>query len=131
MTIHSLEEFLSQFGTSLLFMSDSNCCFLTCIEIYQEAGKVVWHSHIIKNFAQIVVIHTVKVTLALPMKQMFFVLFFFFLEFSFSFDDPTDVGNSIYGSSAFCKSRMNIWNFMIPILLKADLENFEYYFASM
>ena len=60
-----------------------------------------------------------------------FVCLFVFLEFSFFFDDPTDVGNLISGSSAFSKSRMNIWKFMIHILLKADLENFEYYFASM
>ena len=58
MTIYNLDVLLSQFGTSLLY--SSNCCFLTCIQISEEAGKVVWHSHLFKNFPQFVVIHTVK-----------------------------------------------------------------------
>ena len=56
MTIYSLDVFLSQFGTSLLF----NCCLLTCIQTFQEAGTVVWYSHLLKDFPQFVVIHTVK-----------------------------------------------------------------------
>ena len=60
MTIYSLDILLSQFGTSLLFISGSNCCFLTCIQVSQEAGKVVKYSHLFKNFPQFVVIHTVK-----------------------------------------------------------------------
>ena len=58
MTIYSLDILLSQFGTSS--MSSSNCCFLTCLQISQEAGQVVWYSHLLKNFPQFVVIHTVK-----------------------------------------------------------------------
>ena len=56
MTIYNL----AQFGTSTLFQSGSNCCFLTCIWVSQEAGKIVWYSHLLKNFPQFVVIHTVK-----------------------------------------------------------------------
>ena len=59
-TIYSLDIPLSQFGTSLLFHASSNYCFLTCIQISQEAGQVVWYSHLFKNFPQFVVIHTVK-----------------------------------------------------------------------
>ena len=61
MTIYSLDVLLSQFGTSPLFHVGSNCCFLTCIQISQETGKVVWYSHLFKNFPQFVVIHTIKV----------------------------------------------------------------------
>ena len=60
MTIYSIEVLLSQFGTSLLFMYSSNCCFLTCIQIFQEAGNVVWYSHPFKYSPQFVVIHIVK-----------------------------------------------------------------------
>ena len=60
MTIHSLDVLLFQIATSLCSMSGSNCCFLTCIQIFQEAGKVVWYSHPVKNFPQFVVIHTDK-----------------------------------------------------------------------
>ena len=60
MIIYSLDILLSQFGTSLFFPVRSDCCFLTCIQISQEAGKVMWCSHLLKNFPQLVVIHTVK-----------------------------------------------------------------------
>ena len=60
MTVYSLDVLLSQFGTSLLFHVWFNCCFLTCIQISQKADKVVWYSHLFKNFLQFFVIHTVK-----------------------------------------------------------------------
>ena len=60
MTIYSLDVLLSWFGTSLFSMSSSNCCFLTCIQISQEACKVLWYSHLFQNFPQFVVIHMVK-----------------------------------------------------------------------
>ena len=88
--------------------------FLTCIQVSQETGKVVWYSHLLKNFPQFVVIHTVK-------KAEIDV----FLELSCSFDDPMDVGNLISGSSVFSKSSLRIWKFMVHILLKPGLENFE------
>jgi len=107
-------------------MSTSNCCFLTCIQISQEAGQVVCCSHFLKNFPQSVVIHIVK-GFGVVSKAEVDV----FLELSCFFDGPTDVGNWISGSSAFSKSSLNIWKFMVHILLKLGLENFEHYFASV
>ena len=86
-------------------MSSSNCCFLICIQVSQEAGKVVkifvvWYSHLLKNFPQLIVIHRVK-GFGIVNKAEIDV----FLELSCFFNDPTDVGNLISGSSAFFKSR--------------------------
>ena len=107
-------------------MSSSNCCFLTCIQVSQEAGQVVWYSHLLKNFPQFVVIHTVK-DFGLVNKAKVDV----FQELSCFFDDPADVGNLISGSSAFSKSSLNIRKFTIQVLLKPGLENFEHHFASV
>ena len=107
-------------------MSGSNCCFLTCIQISQEAGKMVWYSHLLKSFPQFVVIHTVK-GFSIVSEAKVDV----FLELSCFFYDPRDVGNLISGSSAFSKSSLNIWKFSVHILLKSSLEDFEHYFASM
>ena len=107
-------------------MSSFNCCFLTCIQISQEAGQVVWYSHLLKNFPQIVVIHTVK-GFGIVNKTKVDV----FLELCCFFNDPTDVGNLISGSSAFLKSSLNIWKFRVHVLLKPVVENFEHYFTSM
>ena len=104
-------------------MSSSNCYFLTCIQISQEAGKVVWYSHLFQNFPQFVVIHTIK-DYGTVNKAKIDV----FLELSCFFDDPADVGNLISGSSAFSKNSLN---FMVHVLLKLGLENFKHYFASM
>src|SRR5574341_1498311 len=99
-------------------MSSSNCCFLTCIQISQEAGQVVWYSHLFQNFPQFIVIHTVK-SFGIVNKAEIDV----FLELSCFFHDPADVGNLISGSSACSKTSLNIWNFMVHILLKPGLEN--------
>ena len=107
-------------------MSSSNCWFLTCIQISQEAGKVVWFSHLLKNFLQLVVIHTVK-GFGIVSKAEIDV----FLELSCFFDDPADVGNLISGSSAFSKTSLNIWKLTVHVLLKPGLENFEHYFTSV
>ena len=96
MTIYSLDIPLSQFGTSLLFHVQSNCCFLTCIQIPQEAGQVVWYFHLFQNFPQFVVIHTVK-GFGVVNKAEVDV----FLELSCFFNDPTDVGNLILGPLPF------------------------------
>ena len=98
-------------------MSSSNCGFLTCIQISQEAGKVVWYSHLLKNFPQFVVIHTVK-DFGIVNKAEVDAEVDVFLELSFFFDDPTDVSNLISGSSAFSKSSLNIWKFSVHVLLK-------------
>ena len=87
---------------------------------------MVWYSHLLKNFPQFVVIHTVK-GFGIVNKAEVDV----FLELSCFFDDPTDVGNFISGSSVFYKSSLNIWKFMVHELLKPSLENFEHNFASM
>ena len=107
-------------------MSSSNCCFLTCIQISQEAGQVVWYSNIFQNVPQFIVIHTVK-GFDIVNKAEIDV----FLELSCFFHDPVNVGNLISGSSAFSKASLNIWKFMVHVFLKPGLENFEYYFASM
>ena len=107
-------------------MSGSNCCFLTCIQIFQEAGQVVWYSHLFKNFPQFVVIHIVKGFSVVNEAEVDV-----FLESSCFFYDSTDVGNMIASSSAFSKSSLNIWKFSIHVLLKTNLENFEHYFASV
>ena len=90
---------------------------------------MVWYSHILKNFPQFVVIHTVKGSGIVGIVNKAGVDVF--LELSCFFDDPTDVGNLISDSSAFSKSSLNIWKLTVHILLKPGLENFEHYFASM
>ena len=107
-------------------MTNSNCCFLTCIQISQVAGQVDWYSHFFQNFPQFIVIHTVK-GFGIVNKAETDV----FLELSCFFDDPTDVGNLICGSSAFYKSILNIWKFTVHVPLNPGLENFEHYFTSL
>ena len=107
-------------------MSSSNCCFLACIQIFQEAGQMVWYSHLFLNFRQFIVIHTVK-GFGIVHKAEVNV----FLELSCFFHDPADVGNLISGSSAFSKPSLNIWKFTVHVLLKPGLENFEHYFTNV
>ena len=87
---------------------------------------MVWYSHLSQNFPQFIVIHTVKGFGIVNKAEIDG-----FLELSCFFDDPADVGNLVSGSSAFSKSSLNIWNFMVDVLLKPGLENFEHYFTSM
>ena len=94
-------------------MSSSNCCFLTCIHISQEAGQVVWYSHLFQNFPQFIVIHIVK-GFGIVGKAEIDV----YLELPCFFDNPVDVGNLISGSSAFSKTSLNIWKFKVQVLLK-------------
>src|SRR5574337_402138 len=106
-------------------MSSSNCCFLTCIQISQEADQVVWYSHLFQNFPQFIVIHTGK-GFGIVNKEEIDV----FLELSCFFHDPAGVGNLISGCSAFSKISLNIRKFTVHVLLKPGLENSEYYFTS-
>jgi len=107
-------------------MSRSICCFLTCIRVSQEAGQVLWYSHLFQNFLQFIVTHTVK-GFGIVNKAEIDV----FLELSCFFHDLADVGNLISGSSAFSKMSLNIRKFTVHVLLKPDLENFEHHFTSM
>ena len=86
---------------------------------------MVWYSYLLKNFPQFVVIHSVK-SYGVDKAEVDV-----YLELSCFFDDLTDVGNLISGSSAFSKSSLNIWRFSVCVLLKPTLENFEHYFASI
>ena len=101
-------------------MSGADCYFLTCIPVSQETGKVVWYSHLFKNFPEFVVIHTVKGFSVVSEAEVDI-----FLEFSCFFYDPTDVSNLISGSSAFSKSSLYIWKFLVHVLSKPSLKDFE------
>ena len=107
-------------------MSSSNCCFLTCVQISQEPGQVVWCSHLFKHFSQFVVIYTVKGFSVVSEAEVDV-----FLEFPCFLYDPTNVCNLISGSSAFSKYSLYIWKFSVHVLLKASLKDFEHNLASM
>ena len=107
-------------------MSGSNCCFLTCIQVSQEAGKIVWYFYLFENFPQSAVIHTGKGFSIVNEAEVDI-----FMEFSCFFYDLADVGNLISGSSVFSKSSLKIWKFLVHLLLKPGLGNFELYFASV
>ena len=107
-------------------MSSSNCCFFTCTQISQKAGQVVWYAHLFQNCPQFIVIHIVK-SFGIVNKAEIDV----FLELSCFFNDPSDVGNLISGSSAFSKTSLNIWKFTAHVLLKPGLENFKHQFTNM
>ena len=96
------------------------------MQVSQEAGQVVCYSHLFQNFPQFIVIHTVKDSDIVNKAEIDV-----FLELSCLFNDTADVGNLISVSSAFPKTSLNIWKFMVHILLKPGLENFEHYFTSM
>ena len=87
-------------------MSSSNCCFLTCIQISQETGQVVWYSYLLKIFLQFALIHRVKGFSVVNEGDVF-------LELSCFFSDPKDVGNLISGSSAVSKSSLYIWKYLV------------------
>ena len=124
-TIYSLDVLFPSLEPVCCSMSISNCCFLTCIQISQEAGQVVWYSHLFKNFPQFVVIHTVK-GFGVVNKAEVDV----FPELSSFFHDPADVGNLISATSVLSKSSLNIWKFTVHVLLKPGVENFEHYFLA-
>ena len=123
MTIYSLDILLFLFGTSLLFhellLPDLHIGFSR-----SRSGGLV--CHLFQNFPQFIVMHTVK-GFGIVNKAEIYV----FLELSCFFNDPANVGNLISGSSAFSKTSLNIWKFMVHVLLKPGLENFEHYFTSM
>ena len=113
MTIYSFMYSFPSWEPVCCSMSSSNCCFLTCIQVSQEASQVVWYSHLFQNFPQFIVIHRVK-GFGIVNKAEIDA----FLELSCFFDDPVDVGNLISGFSAFSKTSLNVWKFMVHVLLK-------------
>ena len=126
MTVHSLDVLLSQFGTSPMFHVQFQ---LLLLDLHTDvsggrSGGLVFPT--LSEFSQFIVIHTVK-GFGIVNKAEIDV----FLELSCFFHDPAAVGNLISGSSAFSKSSLNIWKFLVHELLKPSLENFEHYFARM
>ena len=117
-TLYSLVIILSQFWGSQLFMPGSNCCFLTCIQVSQETGKVVWYFYFFKNF-QSALIHTVKGFSMVNEAEVDILL-----EFTCFLYDPMNVGSLISGSSASLKPSLYIWKFLVHILLKTGLKDF-------
>ena len=114
------------FETVCCSMSGSNCCFLTCIQVSQETGMVVWYSHLFKKFPQFVVICTVK-----GFRIVNEAGIDVFLEFPCFLWDPANVGNLICGSSAFSTPSLYIWKFLVHVLLKPRMKDFEHSIASM
>ena len=106
-------------------MSSSNCCFLTCLLVCQEAGNVAWYS-ICLRISPFFVIYTVPGFSVVSEAELDV-----FMKFSSFFYEPTDVGNFIFGFTAFSKSSLYIWMLLIHILLKPSLMGFEHYFANM
>ena len=116
--MYNLDILLFLCGTSRS-MSCSNCCFLTCIEASQEAGQLLWYSHLFQNFPMFIVIHTVNVFGIVNKAEADF-----FSGTPLFIDDPADVGHLICGSSDFSKTSLSIWKFMAHVLTKHGLENF-------
>ena len=112
-TIYSLDVLLLNLEPVCCSMSNSNCCFLTCVQISQEADQVVWYSHLFKNILQFVVIHTVKSFGVVNKAEVDG-----FLKLSCFFSDPVNVGYLISGSFIFSKSSLNIWKLSVHIWLK-------------
>ena len=107
-------------------MSSSYCCFLTCIQVSQEAGRMVWYSYLFKNFPQFIVIrHSKRLYHSQWSKSICFsgiLLLFLWSNECWEFD---------LWFLCLSKSSSNIWKFMVHVLLKPDLENFEHYFTSV
>ena len=106
------------FESAHCITSGTNCCFLACIQVIREVGKVVFYSHLFKNFPQFVVIHAMKGFIIVSEGEVDV-----FLAFACIFYDPVDVGNLIFGSSAFSKYSLSMWKFSVYILLKPQLSS--------
>ena len=107
-------------------MSGFNCCFFIHIQVSQKTGKVVWYTHLFKNFPQFVVIHTVRGFSIVNEAEEHV-----FLEYSCFFSYPVDVGNLISGSSAFSKPSLYVFKFLVHVMLKFSLKDFEYNLTGM
>ena len=107
-------------------MSGTNCCFLFCLQVSQEAGNFVSYSHLFKNIPHFAVIHTVKGFSVVSEAEIDV-----FLEFPCFSYGPTNVGNLISGSSEFSKSNLYIWKFLVYVWLKTSLKDCEHYLADI
>ena len=107
-------------------ISSSNCCFLTCIQVSQETGKVVWYSHLFRNFPKFVTIHRVESFRGVKKAEVHV-----FLKLPCFLEDPTNVFNLISCSSASLKASLYIWKFSVHVLLKPSLKDFEHKLASI
>jgi len=114
------------FGPVSCSISGSNCSFLTHTQVSQEIGKVVWYSQLFENFPQFIVIHTVKVFSVVNEAEVDV-----FLEAICCLHDPESVSNVVSGSSASSKPSLYIWEFLVHILLKPSLKDFEHNLACM
>ena len=114
------------FGPVSCSVSGSNCSFLTHIQVFQEIGKVVWYSQLFENFPQFIVIHTIKVFSVVNEAEVDV-----FLEPICCLHDPESVSNVGSGSSASSKPSLYIWKFLVHILLKPSLRDFEHNLAGM
>ena len=117
--------FFPNFEPVCCSMSGSNCCFLTCIQVPQVTGRVVWYSHLL-NFKVCCDPQSQRLSFSKWSRSRYFLL-----QFPCFLDDVTNVGNLIPGSSAFSKSSLYIWKFSVRILLMPSLKDFEHYLASM
>ena len=119
-------NFFLNFEPDHCSMSGSNHCFLTWIQIFQEAHQVIWYSHLFKNFPQFSVIQIVKVFSIVNEAEIFF---FFWNSLGFLWSN----GCWQFGLWFLClsESRLNIWKFMVHVLLKSGLKSFEHYFATV
>ena len=125
MTIKALTYSFPNFEPVSCSISSSNCCFLTHIKVSQETAKVVWYFYLFKNFPQFVVIHIVKSFSGVSEAEVYV-----FLEFPCLLYDPTSAGNLMCGSSALYKPSLYIWQFLVCVLLKPNLKDFEHNLTS-
>ena len=109
-------------------MSSSNCCFLTCIQVSQEVGKVVWYSCLLKNFPQFAVIHTIK---GIVNEAEVNVFLFSGIPLLFLFLWSNRCLQFYLWFLCLSKSTLHMWNFLVHILLKPSLKNCEHYLANM
>ena len=108
------------------FMSGSKCCFLTCIQIFQETGKVIFYFYLFKNFPQFFVIHTLKGFSIVSEAEVDV-----FLELPCFLHDLTNISNLISGTSPSWKYSLYTWKFLVQVLLKPSFKDFEHNFAIM
>ena len=126
MTIYRLDVLLSQSEPVSCSIQSSNCCFLTSIQVSQETGKIILYSHLFKSCPQFFMIHIVKGFCVINETEVYV-----FLECPCFLYDPMNVGNLISSSSAFSKPSMDIWTFLVHVMLKPSMQDFEHNLTSM